>query len=286
MEDLSTQIPEELIAYATRIGIGSKWRASRIREVALSYFATLGKAKDDGLISVPMDGSGYAYLLRCQTADMEHAGFLTRVDTPEGGITYKLSAKGRTVMGLQPETGSDADAPDSSAVAQAQEIISQALAVSRVEVKTLRQDIGTPERVARADEALSEHLNAGWHILHIDYQRADTSLIRHIMLQRLAPPAPAATAPASTAATPPDPVPAETPADPPVKVRRAPLVTPVGAPLALGPWGTSILTSGLDATLQAADQRVMNVFTEAYRSTMESAQITVRALQPGGPRRD
>lgn len=227
--------------------------------------------------------------------DLCHHRFIKRVHIPEGDrVVYRLTPKTCEALGIQPDTPGDNEtapaAPAAESVPEPKSIALGASAGYWQEFRTLRQDIGTPERMKRGDEELTKHANEGWGVLHIDNISQNETIIRLIMLQRIIS-RPLAEDPINTAAQAPQPDPEpqseEVPEPEPEPQREQRIVEPVGPAVVMsladfvpGPYTLSIIRDGLDETLSIADQRVADVFTKAYQRSLEQNRITFRPLLP------
>ncbi|MAS33527.1 MAG: hypothetical protein CL610_05945 [Anaerolineaceae bacterium] len=203
------------------------------------------------------------------------------------GYEYRITAAGCAAINqsypLGTETQPVADAA-ATAVDLAEAVVAHAKS-NQVTVKTLRQDIGRPEKLDRADEELTDHLSDGWIILQTDYIKSGElgTLVRFVMLQRWLEPAsadePETRIEVQTPTEQPEPT-AETAARP----VTGKLVQPVGEPVLAyrpGPWARSLMQNGLDETLDIADQQIAEAFKAAYERSLADNQIVIRPLLPG-----
>lgn len=217
----------------------------------------------------------HAHRLRTDCAQLARNGFLEHKPA-NGGIDYWVSKMGCEALGIEYRPSSAAaEAPAAIAPTPAQE---KAAVRQPVEVRTLIQFLDKSKERGDADRELAEHLNGGWRLMDITILAGP---IRVVTLQRWPEPEPTPQPQARASAEAPAAV------EEPVQAQR--IVEPVGPEVIftpsymsinLGPYGRSIVTSGLDETLAIADQKAADAGRTAYEQALEATAIPVRPLIP------
>lgn len=197
---------------------------------------------------------------------LEQGGFvLLRNHKPGVCAEWQITAAGSQAIGWEhPAIPQPVEEPladlieDDPILAQAEAIIDAAPRPA-VEVKTLTQDIGKPERIVRADEELSCYLSEDWQPLHTQIINDSSGIVRFIMLQRRNHTDSSARSTQHAA-------------------RR--FIEPIGPAIEYrpGPMVESIILDGVDATLNNLDAAVVDRFQQALAQAMTT--LPARTLIP------